>query len=46
MRAAVSLVSEDTHKLHWPEHHLQESTARLKTYSGGSIDVEVEYGEQ
>ena len=50
--AAVSLVSEDTYKLHWPEHQLQESTASLKTYSGehlevlGSIDVEVEYGEQ
>ena len=50
--AAASLVSEDTHKLHWPEHQLQESTARLKTYSGehlevlGNIDVKVEYGEQ
>ena len=50
--AAVSLVSEDTHKQHWPEYQLQESTARLKTYSGehlevlGSIDVQVAYGEQ
>ena len=49
---AVSLVSEDTYKLHWSEHQLQESTARLKTYSGehlevlGSVDAEVEYGEQ
>ena len=50
--AAASLVSEDRQKLHWPEHQLQESTARLKTYSGehlevlGNIDVKVEYGEQ
>lgn len=50
--AAVSLVSEDTHKQHWPEYQLQESTAKLKTYSGehlevlGSIDVQVAYGEQ
>ena len=52
MGAAVSLVSEDTHKKHWPEYKLQESMARLKTYSGehlevlGSIDVVVVYGEQ
>ena len=50
--AAVSLVSEDTRKQHWPEQQLRESTARLKTYSGehlevlGSMDVEVAYGEQ
>ena len=50
--AAVSLVSEDTQKQHWPEQQLQELTARLKTYSGehlevlGSMDIEVTYGEQ
>ena len=50
--AAMSLVSEDTHKQHWPEQQLRESTARLKTYSGehlevlGSMDVKVTYGEQ
>ena len=36
MGAAVSLVSEDTHKQHWPEYKLQESLARLKRASGGT----------
>ena len=50
--AAVSLVSEGTYKLHWPEQQLQQSSDKLKMYSGeyldilGSADVTVEYGEQ
>ena len=50
--AAVLLVSEDTFNQHWPELDLQDSNARLKTYSGecleilGSVDVRVKYGEQ
>ena len=41
-----------TYKLHWPEQQLQQSSDKLKTYSGeyldilGSADVTVEYGEQ
>ena len=50
--AAVSLVSEGTYKLHWPEQQLPQSSDKLKMYSGeyldilGSADVTVEYGEQ
>ena len=50
--AAVSLVSDGTYKLHWPEQQLQQSSDKLKTYSGeyldilGSADVTVEYDEQ
>ena len=49
-RAAVSLVSEGTYKLHWPEQQLQQSSDKLKMYSGeyldilGSAAVTVEYG--
>ena len=39
MGAAVSLVSEDTHKLHWPEYQLQKSTSRPKTYSGEHLHL-------
>ena len=45
----VSLVSEGTYKLHWPEQQLQQSSEKLKMYSGeyldilGSADVTVEY---
>ena len=38
-RSAVSLVSEDTYKLHWPEQQLQQSSDKLKTYSGEYLDV-------
>ena len=48
----MSLVSEGTYKLHWPEQQLQQSSDKLQTYSGeyldilGSADITVEYGEQ
>ena len=50
--AAVSLVSEGTYKLHWPEQQFYQSSDKLKTYSGeyldilDSADVTVEYSEQ
>ena len=50
--AAVSLVSEKTHKSMFAESTLQHSSAQLRTYSGepipvlGQVEVEVCYGEQ
>jgi hypothetical protein len=50
--AAVSLVSEQTFKQHWPNKTLEESTTTLQTYSGeditvqGVVQVDVEYKNQ
>jgi len=50
--AAVSLVSEYTYRRLCPNKPLQETTTRLRTYSGeqlmflGQLDVEVQYGAQ
>ena len=38
--AAVSLVSEETFNQHWPDKPLQESSIKLKTYSGETIEVQ------
>jgi hypothetical protein len=38
--AAVSLVSEQTFKQHWPNKTLEESTTTLQTYSGEDITVQ------
>ena len=43
---AISLVSEDTYKKHWPHCQLQQSDVRLKTATGTIFDVSVQYGEQ
>ena len=45
-------MSEGTYKLHWPEQQLQQSSDKLKTYSGEYLDIlgsannTVEYSEQ
>ena len=50
--AAVSLVSECTYRRLCPNKPLQETTTRLRTYSGeqlvilGQLEVEVQYGAQ
>ena len=50
--AAVSLVSEYTYRCLCPNKPLQETTTRLRTYSGeqlmilGQLDVEVQYTER
>ena len=37
--AAVSLVSKETFTCLWPEHPLQQTTTRLKMYSGEQLAV-------
>uniref|UniRef100_A0A1X7TL57 CCHC-type domain-containing protein n=1 Tax=Amphimedon queenslandica TaxID=400682 RepID=A0A1X7TL57_AMPQE len=50
--AAVSIMSEDAFRCHWPNKELQTSDTKLKTYSGeplfvkGTINVQVKYGVQ
>ena len=49
---SLSLISDDTRKLLWPNKQLQPSTAKLKTYSSESLPikgrmlVKVQYGQQ